>query len=447
MHRYESQVDLMELLRRIGPLNRTLANRETDRALDIVSKYLPGARIEGFPCGAKAWTWTLPMRWEVESARIEGHDGVLVDYDWHPLHLVNYSQPFSGKVSHEELMAHIHTSPSRPDAIPFVFSYYLPTWGFSVPHNWLPMFRSKAYRVEISSRFESGNLNLLSCLIPGRSEYTIVICSNICHPTQVNDSLTGVAAAVEIARWLLARPNRKYSYLVLVLPETIGSIAYFANHPEMLNKAVGGIFSEMLGTDGPLVGKRTRQRTGYLDGLLEDALANSKLKHHVVGFFEGASNDDKVMDSPGVNIPTISLTRYPYPEYHTSDDNLNIVNIERLREGINVLQTVIDNLERDYIPMLKYPGPVFLSGYGLYPDWRNKPELEPLWKSYLDVLYAIDGKRSIAEIAHHKKLPLDHVAYWTDAFAEKCLLEKRVFIFSGARNHQIGRGQYDSSHK
>ena len=107
---------MMELLRRIGPLNRTLASRETDLALQIVADYLPGAEIEAFPCGSKAWTWTLPMRWEVDSAKIMSDDKTLVDYAWHPLHLVNYSQPVSAEVTHEELMAHLHTAPSRPEA-------------------------------------------------------------------------------------------------------------------------------------------------------------------------------------------------------------------------------------------------------------------------------------------------------------------------------------------
>lgn len=447
MHRYEDQLDMMELLRRVGPLNRTLASRETDRALDIILEYMPGGRIEGFPCGSKAWTWEIPMRWEVDSARIETHDEILVDYAWHPLHLVNYSQPFCAEVTHEELMAHLHTAPSRPEAIPFVFSYFSANWGFSVPHSWLSRFRSKSYRIEIKTRFEPGNMNVLSCLIPGKSKRTIVICSNVCHPTQVNDSLTGVAAAVDIARRISERSYRKYSYLILVLPETIGSIAYFANHRKHLNQAVGGIFSEMLGTNGPLVGKRTRQCTGYLDGLMEDALANFKVKHQLVNFFGGPCNDDKVMDSPGVDIPTISLTRYPYPEYHTSDDNLDIIDIEQLREGRDVLQIIVDNLERDYVPVLKQPGPVFLSGYGLYPDWRNKPELEPIWESYLDVMYEIDGKRSMAEISQHKEVPLEHVAYWTDVFAEKGLLDKKMFTTDGHRKHQMCLDKHTNSSK
>lgn len=49
----------------------------------------------------------------------------------------------------------------------------------------------------------------------------------------MNDSLAGLAVAVDIANRMLERVSRKYSYLVMVVPETIGSIAFLANHPEV----------------------------------------------------------------------------------------------------------------------------------------------------------------------------------------------------------------------
>lgn len=428
MKRYQDQVDMMALLGEIAPLARTLASNDTDKALRILAGFLPGALIEGFPSGSAAWSWTIPHRWEVSSATIKANGETLVDVAWNPLHVINYSQPFKGTVEREELLKHLRTLPERPQAIPFSFSFYEPIWGFSIPHEWLSRFTSDTYEVEINSRFEDGNLNTLSLFIPGESKETFVICSNICHPVQVNDSLTGVAVAVDIATRLLARKCRKYSYLVMVVPETIGSIAFLANHPEIIKASVGGFFSEMLGTDGPLVGQRTRQRESYWDKLLEDVLASSNLPHKMVNFLKSAGNDEKVLDSPGVDIPTFSLTRYPYPEYHTSDDNINLIDIDRLREGRDVLQGVIDFAEGDYIPVLNQPGPVFLSGHDLYPNWRDDPSLLPIWQSFIDVMYSIDGVHSVVELAAMRQIPMSHFFYWTDAFAEKGLLTKRPFV-------------------
>lgn len=428
MKHYEDQLDMMRLLGDIAPLARTLANNDTDKALRILAEMLPGAQIEGFPTGSKAWSWTIPQRWELNGATIKANGETLIDSAWNPLHVINYSQPFKGVVGREELLKHIRTLPEHPHAIPFAFSFYEPTWGFSMPHEWLSRFTNETYDIEICSRFENGDLNTLSLFIPGESEETFVICSNICHPVQVNDSLTGVAVAVDIAKRMLKRNSRKYSYLIMVVPETIGSIAFLANHPEIIESSVGGFFSEMLGTDGPFVGQRTRQVDGYWDKLLEDVLSNSNLPNKVVNFLKSAGNDEKVLDSPGVDIPTFSLTRYPYPEYHTSDDNINLIEIERLREGRDLLQQIIDFAEKDYVPVLNQPGPVFLSGHNLYPNWRDEPALLPIWQSFIDVMYSIDGVHSVVELAAKKQIPISHFFYWTDAFAEKGLLTKQNYI-------------------
>ena len=431
---YEDKVDMMALLKEIAPLARTLANNDTDKALKIVADYLPGSQIEGFPSGGVAWSWIIPPRWELSNATIKANGKTLVDVAWNPLHVINYSQPFKGTVGREELLKHLRTLPERPTAIPFSFSFYEPVWGFSIPHEWLSRFTSNTYEVEINSRFEDGNLNTLSLFIPGESKETFVICSNICHPAQVNDSLTGLAVAVDIAKRLLDRRNRKYSYLIMIVPETIGSIAFLAKHPEIINKSVGGFFSEMLGTDGPLVGQRTRQGESYWDKILEDVLSNSDLPHKIVNFLKSASNDEKVLDSPGVDIPTFSLTRYPYSEYHSSDDNIDLIDINRLREGRDLLQGVIDVAEKDYIPVLKQPGPIFLSGHDLYPNWRDDPSLLPIWKSFIDVMYSIDGVHSVVQLASMRKIPVSHFFYWTDAFYEKGLLTKQLFVLNRKDN-------------
>jgi aminopeptidase-like protein len=393
-----------------------------------VAECIPNAIIEGYPCGSRAWSWTLPSRWEYERATVRHGDETLIDVAWHPLHLVNYSQSFHGTVSREELLRHIHTNPDRSDAIPFVFSFYEPRWGFCVPHSWLPKFSHQSYEVEITTRFEAGKLNVLQATLAGDSEETIVICADICHPTQVNDSLTGVAAGVDVFRRLAERSRRKYSYLLLVVPETIGSIAYLSNHPEVARRAVGAVFTEMLGTKGALVGQKSRSGDGYWNRIMELVLAGSGVPHRVVPFLKSAGNDEKVLDSPGVDIPTISITRYPYPEYHTSDDNLAIIELERLREGRDALQTIVDVAERDCVPSLNQPGPIFLSGHGLYPDWRQDPSLYPLWEAFTDVMYNLDARRSTVEIAALSGIPLGSVEYWVDRFCDKGLARKTPYL-------------------
>ncbi|MGA3207401.1 MAG: DUF4910 domain-containing protein [Syntrophales bacterium] len=427
MKRYEDQIDMMQLLEAIVPLKRTLASNDTDKALKTIADYLPGSIIEGFPCGSKAWTWVIPKRWELDRAVIRAGSKKLVDASWHPLHVMNYSKPFQGTVNRDELLKHLYTNPDRPDAIPFKYSYYKNDWGFCVPHSWLDMFIYERYEIEIDSRFEEGEMNTLSFFLKGECAETFILCSDICHPMQANDPLSGVAVTVDIMNRLRSMKRRKYSYLLLVVPETIGSIAYLANHQDIIPKTVGGFFCEMLGTNGPLVGQYTRKGSSYWDKIMDLVLDESGLIHKTVPFMKSASNDEKVLDSPGVDIPTLSLTRMPYPEYHTSDDNINLINIDRLREARNVVQEIIDISEKDYIPVLNQPGPIFLSGYDLYPDWENNPSLLSIMETFLAVMYGIDGMHSVVELSKNYQVPLSEVFYWTEAFYNKGLLTKKDF--------------------
>lgn len=430
MKKYSNCIDMMEVLERIGPLDRTLSNIGTDKALNILLEYMPEAKIVGFPSGQKIWGWEVPKRWNVVKAQIKSNGVVLVDFEWHPLHLLNYSIPFSGTINKEDLFEHLYSDPYNPDSIPFVFSFYEPKWGFCIPHSWREKFIYESYDIEINCSFDDGNMNVLEYFLPGDSEETIIFCNNICHPTQANDSLTGLVAAMDMMARLKSKKNRKYSYLFLVVPETIGSIAYLANNQDIIAKAKCGIVSEMLGTNGPIVAQQTQKGNSYLDFIMKQALLEQDEEHKVVDFLKSAGNDEKVLDSPGVGIPTISLTRYPYTEYHSSADNVGLISEERLKEARDVLQRIVDYLEKDYIPKLTYPGPVFLSGNGLYPDWRNDAQLEQHWLSFMDVMYSIDNESSVVHCAMKKNIPLEHFFYWLDAFIDKGLAKSSTYIWN-----------------
>jgi aminopeptidase-like protein len=421
-------IDMMALLEQLGPLPRTLACRATDRAYEIIATAVPGAVVEGYPCGSAAWSWTIPQRWELNRAIVRAPDGrVLLDSNDHHLHCVNYSQPFKGRVSRDELLAHLHTYPDRPSAIPFIFYFYDQKWGLCLPHERLSALTDAEYDVEIDCAFEDGELSVLSALLPGDYSDEFLICANVCHPTQANDSLTGLVAGVDIFKRLSQRPSRKYSYRLLIVPETIGSIAYMSRHPEVMQRTVGGFFSEMLGTAGDPVLQASRRGDTYWDVLAEEAMKASGLSYRHVPFMKSASNDEKCLDAPGVGIPMVSLTRYPYPEYHSDDDNVELIDVGRLRECRDALQAMIDLAEADYVPVLRQPGPIFLSGHGLRPDVHNDPSAAGMMASFYDVMYALDGDLSICQTARKIGRSAREVRYWADAFASKGLLEKRPF--------------------
>jgi aminopeptidase-like protein len=411
-----------DLVRALAPLSRTLVHDDNRVALERIRASLPNLAVEEFASGSAAWTWRVPNKWHLVESRLEdARTGELLwDGLSHPLATVNYSLPFEGEVERATLVPHLHSNEKRPDAIPFVFRFYNRDWGFCVPAaKRAAILARDRFRVRIRTDERPGQLLAGVCTLPGEHEDEILVLSNICHPSIANDSISGVAAAVDLALHLSARPRRKYSYRFLFFPETIGSIAYLAAHPDVIARASGAIFTEMLGNDNTHCLQFSRYGRTYWDKVAHATLADAGVEFRTAPFLGSAPNDEKVLDAPGVCIPTISITRYPYPEYHTSDDNADLVDPVRLAESCALIRRLLDRIEDDYVPTYLSHGPVCLSEHGLYPDWYRDPSLLPAWEGFVKVMYALDDRRSCEELAFDLGVPIATVRYWMEGFADR----------------------------
>lgn len=391
-----------------------------DEALEYISKIIP-LKIHNIPSGKKCWTWLVPEKWSVKEAYVEDLDGNrILDFKNHPLHVMSYSLAIDKIVTREELMSHLHTKPERPEAIPFEFKYYERDWGFCIQHNRLKDFTKDKYRVFITAIFEKGNLKVGDYTIKGNNSKTIVLAAHLCHPSQVNDDLSGVAVLVDIAKELSKKKNN-YTYKILILPETIGSIAYLSQNEKIISELKYGIFLEMLGNNNILALQFSRQGNTRLDKIAEYVMQKSLINFRVGGFRKIVRNDEMVFNGPGINIPMISISRFPYPEYHTSDDNLSIISEEKLNESKNVILEILNIIDNDYIPKRNFKGPIFLSGYGLWVDWRKNRKLN---ENIEQIMLNLEGDKSIFDIADALDMEFEDVLNYVNKFLAKGLVKK-----------------------
>jgi aminopeptidase-like protein len=123
---------LHELIRILYPINRSITGNGVRETLSILGSYVP-LEIHEVPSGTQVFDWTVPLEWNVHEAWIEDPSGKrVVDFANHNLHLVSYSVPVRTKLPLSELRRHLHSIPTRPDAIPNRTSYYKEDWGFCV---------------------------------------------------------------------------------------------------------------------------------------------------------------------------------------------------------------------------------------------------------------------------------------------------------------------------
>lgn len=411
---------MIKLLKAIWFKRRDIVSDGYDEALNYISKIIP-LKIHKIPSGTKCWTWKVPEKWSVKKAHIEDLQGNrLIDLKDHPLHVISYSLPIDKIVTKKELLEHLYTNSKRPDAIPFEFKYYERDWGFCVQHNKLKKFTEDKYKVLIDSKFEKSALKVGDFTIKGKSSKTIVVVAHLCHPAMANDDATGVAVLVDIAK-TLEKKNNHYTYKFLLLPETIGSIVYLSQNEDIIPKLKYGIFLEMLGNNNIHALQLSRQGNTRLD-----RIARYVMKRKLTNFREGAfrkvvGNDEMVFNGPGVDVPMISISRYPYPEYHTSDDNLSIISEKNLIESRGLILEILNIFDNDYIPKRKFKGPVFLSGYGLWIDYRINKKLN---ENIEQIMLRLEGDKSVFDIAEELDMNYYEVLDYINMFYEKGLVER-----------------------
>jgi aminopeptidase-like protein len=422
---------LLNLVRELYPLHRTLVSDGTDDALERVRAHLgPGIRydIERFPPGAGAWTWRVPKRWVVHEAYIEIEGGGrVVDFAQNPLHLVSYSDSVDVTLSWEDLAPHLHVSSARPRAIPWKYRYYEPGWGFclsaeqrdALPHD-------ARYRVVIDAEQRAGPRDGLAVGVatvgPTDGE-EFLICAHICHPMQANDDLAGVASAVEVMRRLAADPLPEHApgIRLLLCPETIGSVCYLSHHEDLIERLSGAVFCEMTGNDMGLALQRTRQDSHLLDRIARMALAARCESVREGAFREVVGNDEMVINGPGVDVPCVSITRWPYPEYHTSDDSPAILSEQRMSEAADVVEEIVRVYGTNYTPRRTFRGPVFLSGYDLWVDCNVDPALNHALEM---IMLRLEGDRTVFDIAGELGLAYHEVLGHVERFRRHGLVER-----------------------
>jgi len=421
---------MMTLINELWFLRRDLVSDGYDQALYRLAEEVP-LTIHEYPTGEQCWTWRIPEKWTCHEAYLETLSGKrLIDVADHPLHVVSYSLPFEGIVSREELFAHLHTHPTLPEAIPFVFKYYQRDWGLCASQTLKESLTEERYRVVIRTTFEAGTLKVGEVIVPGESEQTFMLAAHLCHPAMVNDDLTGVVVGVDVMRHLLAQPKPYYTYRFLIVPETIGSVAYLSHHEDLIPQMIGGLFLEMLGNDSPHALQFSFQPQSRVDRCLAAAFRGLDPAGYTAPYRKIVPNDERQFNAPGVRVPMLSLSRVeqpsypprPYREYHSSLDTPAIVSEQRLNASRDLVLGLLQAWERDQIVVNHFKGEIFLSGYGIWIDYRTNPEGN---LRLFEIMERCDGEHTVSDIAQELELPFQAVWEVVSLFEQKGLVSFR----------------------
>jgi len=366
--------EMMGWAKDLWPLCRSITGPGTRDTLRYLKDKIPELQIKSVASGTKCFDWTVPEEWFAHGAELWSPEGEkILDFKDSNLHLMGYSAAIDAAVPLAELQQHLHSLPEQPDAIPYVTSYYKRDWGLCLTHNQRMALKPGEYAVKIDTDILPGVMNWGEIVLRGKSEKEILISTNICHPSLANNELSGIVVVAALAREL-AKRDRRYTYRILFLPETIGAIYYISSNqydaarPEDVE---AGYHCICLGDDRPL------------------------------GWGERGS-DERQWNSALVDLPVVTITRGKigdYPEYHTSLDNLDFIKPQNLEESYNYILKIIEGHEVNKTYRAIFPCEPQLGKRGLYPQLSTKETIKEV-ELMLDILRLCNGKRDLSLIAN-----------------------------------------------
>jgi len=402
--------EIHDFAKELWAINRSITGEGVRETLHHIKNHLPNLEVKSIPSGSSVFDWTIPREWSVnESYIVTPHGERICDFSKNNLHLLGYSTPFEGEVSLEELKEHLYTLPDQPNAIPYITSYYKDRWGFCLTQDQFDTLEEGTYYVRVDSKLFDGVLNFAELLIKGKSEKEIFLSTYVCHPSMANDQLSGPTVVTFLANWITQIENPEYSYRIVFIPETIGSITYLSlNHEDMKSKVFAGFNVSCVGDNRSYSYLPSRNGETISDRVAKHVLDWIDSNYKIYSWLDRAS-DERQYCAPGIDLPIASIMRTKhgqYPEYHTSlDDLINVVTPEGLDGGYWAIRRAVESIEKNK----KYKVTVLcepqMGKRGIYPTLSTKKTKDQVGLM-MDLISLCDGDSSLIEIADKLNVPI-----------------------------------------
>lgn len=423
----DSGADLHRWATDLFPICRSITGDGVRATLAYLGDLLPHLTVHEVPSGTQAFDWQVPDEWNIRAAYVEDPDGRrVIDYASSTLHVVGYSEPVDTVVTRNELESRLHSLPELPDAIPYVTSYYRRTWGFCLTQQQRDVLGPGPFRIVIDADLAPGHLTYGEVVIPGSSTDEVLLSTYVCHPSMANNELSGPVVATALARWIAALPERRLTYRILFLPETIGSITYLSRHLDHLKRHVrAGWVLTCIGDEGGYSYVPSRYGDTLADRVSDVVLQELDLDCHRYTFLERGS-DERQYCSPGVDLPVASLMRSKhgkYPQYHSSLDDLAFVTPAGLQGGLDMMAHAIRIMECNRTWRVTGPCEPQLGRRGLYPT-TSTPTSGRSVRNLMNVLAYLDGTNDAIDVARICGLPVAEVAKFAGQLQQAGVIEE-----------------------
>ena len=355
---------IMKWANDLFPICRSLTGEGNRKTLRYIKKINKNFKIKNFKSGEKFYDWKIPLEWKIKNAYIKDKLGLkIIDFKKNNLYVLYYSTPIKKRLNFLYLKKNIFTLKKSPSLIPYATSYYKKRWGFCMEYKKFKNLRNNQnFDVLIDSKHFKGKMDYAELVIKGKVK-TILICSYICHPSLANNELSGPLVLTALSKIL--KPS-KYTIKLLLIPETIGAIAYIKKNLNFLKQnLVAGINISCVGDKGKFSLISSLSESTYADKVSLRILKKRNFKKY--SFLDRGSNE-RQFGCQNLNLPFVTICRSrfgDYKQYHTSADNLKILSEKNLRESTILIRDIIYEIQKNRIFLKNTTCEPFLTKYNL----------------------------------------------------------------------------------
>ena len=299
--------------------------------------------------------------------------------------------------------------------------------GFCLTHEQRTSLEDGQYEIVIDTSFKDGNLDYGELLIEGKNREEIFLSTYICHPSMANNELSGPTVLTFIAKWIQELPERRYSYRIIFIPETIGSISYLSKNYKHLQKhVVAGFNVTCIGDERSYSYLPSRNGKTLSDVVAKHVLKWTD-KNYKTYTWSDRGSDERQYCAPGIDLPVASIMRSKYneyPEYHTSLDDLqNVVTPNGLEGGYWALRRAIETIEKNETYKVTTLCEPQLGKRGLYPTISTKNSKNEV-RLLMDIITYCDGEHSLLEIAEIINVPIWELYEKIEVLLNEKLIER-----------------------
>lgn len=420
---------MRDLLTEINPLQRMVNSPGLDKTFEIFKREFPDAVIHEYPAGMEREDWIVPRSWEMISGVMKDKDGnIIASTEESELFVAPYSEPIEGWFTKEEIEKHLMTREDVPDLFLLqhrnTYDYQLNDWGITLPFNRWSALEDGKYYIKIDIKWGDGSMKVGEYILPGKRDDILCICAHI--DERCNDDLSGCILGMEIMKGLEEIKDREFTYQLLWVPEMFGPIFYANENPNIIDKTFGMLNLEAVGAGDEWCLKKAWKPDTRLERMLRNAMKSSGLPFSELEFFEGYINDEKVYAWPKIDVQGVAIQRYPFAEYHTSGDTVELIEDKLMLESLDFSERFIHILENDYIPYYPDKLPPWLTRRKLYFDSKMDPENHNKYNNHL--LYNIDGQTSVMDLCENIDLKLDASLDYLEELFEDGVIKKKKLV-------------------